>query len=164
MDNNLQKLRELTKKLLDMDMLEVRGDDFYKTVARLAKIQPEAGYDLLDNAAIGVHLVDGNGMILWANAFELEALDYKPHEYFGKSITDFHLDPDVIEHILKTLVGGGMLDAYPARLKASNGDVAYVLINSNVYTKDEKFVHTRCFTMQISKSTYDSLRKDGGNA
>ena len=157
MSENLNKLRELTEKL---SKIPRKNTEFYDTVSKLSKISPEDGYELLDNAAIGVHLVDKKGTILWANVFELNTLKYSPDEYFGKSIVDFHLDSNIIKDILNTLAGGGRLDAYPARLKAKDGSIVYVLINSNVFTKDKDFIHTRCFTIQISKSTYSSLKNE----
>ena len=115
---------------------------------------------ILDNASIGVHLVNGKGEILWANNYKLHFLGYKDYEYFGKSITDFHVDQDVIERILAILTGGGMLQAYPARLLAKDSNIKHVLINSNVYSDNDQFIHTRCFTTEISEIVYSQLRAE----
>jgi hypothetical protein len=37
--------------------------------------------DYLDNAAIGLHRVDGNAMILWANPADYEPIGYTADEY-----------------------------------------------------------------------------------
>ncbi len=122
------------------------------------KSEWEGGEELLKNASLGVHLVDETGMILWANETELEFLGYSKEEYFGKNITEFHEDEYVIESILGILTGGGMLNAYPARLRAKDGSTKCVLINSNTYRESGKFLHTRCFTTGISEAVYDQLR------
>jgi hypothetical protein len=119
-DTGLARLKGLSRELTKLPR---SGDDFRQTVARLAQLAPEPGYDLLNNAAIGVHLVGPDGTILWANECELKTLGYAPLSYFGKSITEFHMDADVIRHILTSLSCGENLDAYPARLKAADGSV-----------------------------------------
>jgi PAS domain S-box-containing protein len=65
--------------------------------------------DYLDNAAIGLHWVDGNTTILWANPSDYEPLGYTADEYIGHSITEFHADPDVINDILTRLLAGETL-------------------------------------------------------
>ena len=126
----------------------------------MGALRRENWEEFLENSTIGVHLVSADGIILWANKTELEFLGYKPEEYFGKSITEFHQDQEVIEQILSILTGGGSLRTYPAKLKASDGSTKFVLINSNVYEKDGEFVHTRCFTTGISILVYEQLRKE----
>lgn len=157
-DEDLDELDALLEKISlhskRIKKLPKNSSAYYRAVADMAKISPEPGYRLLDNAAIGVHLVNPDGEILWANKCELKSLGYEPHEYFGKSINEFHMDDDVIGHILETLTSGYHLDSYPARLKMSNGEIAYVLINSNVFVKNAKFIHTRCFTIKINKAVY----------
>jgi len=120
--------------------------------------------DFLNNSTIGVHLVRADGRIQWANTPELDFLGYSAEEYVGKHISEFHVDPEVITKILAILGGGGMLNAYPARLRARNGTIKHVLINSNVYRVEGDFVHTRCFTTAISEQVHNVLRielKDG---
>lgn len=123
-------------------------------------MKQENWQELLNNAQLGVHLVSGEGIILWANDCELAALGYTRDEYIGKSITDFHVDQDVISKILEILTGGGHLSAYPARLKAKDGSTHHVLINSNVYFEEGSFCHTRCFTTEISSPVYEVLRAE----
>ncbi|XXY85466.1 PAS domain-containing protein [Sorangium sp. So ce296] len=110
--------------------------------------------DFLDNASLGVHLIDAGGKILWANKLELELLGYAPHEYIGRRFAEFHVDRDAIDHILAALAGAGRLLSYPARLRAKDGSVKHVLINSNAFRRDGRFVHTRCFTTCISEAAY----------
>lgn len=116
--------------------------------------------EFLNNSTVGVHLVNGEGKIIWANDTELNLLGYHRDEYTGQHIRTFHADQDVINTILNLLSSGEALSTYPAQLKAKDGSIKYVLINSNVYYKDNTFIHTRCFTSEISQSIYTHLRTE----
>ncbi|MBV9080953.1 MAG: PAS domain S-box protein [Elusimicrobia bacterium] len=107
--------------------------------------------DFLENGSIGLHWVDGNGITLWANQSELDLLGYTREEYVGKPIADFHADKRVIADILRRLAANETLIDYEARLIHKDGSTRNVLINSNVFRKDGKFVHTRCFTRDITE-------------
>lgn len=106
--------------------------------------------DFLDNASEGIHLVGADGKILWANRAELALLGYAPEEYFGHHISEFHLDADAIGTILERLTRGEELRGIEARMRAKDGSVRHVLLSSNVYRRDGEFVHTRCFTRDIT--------------
>ena len=107
-------------------------------------------YDFIENGSIGLHWVGADGIIHWANQSELDLLGYAREEYIGKSIVDFHVDRPVIEDILGRLARNETLRDYEARLRCKNGDVKTVLINSSVLWQDGRFVHTRCFTRDIT--------------
>jgi PAS domain S-box-containing protein len=107
--------------------------------------------DFLENGSIPLHWVDGNGIIVWANQAELDALGYTRDEYIGRSIKDFHADEPVINDILTRLVNKETLRNYEARLKCKDGSIRHVLINSNVRWKGDKFVHTRCFSRDVTE-------------
>lgn len=102
--------------------------------------------DYFDNGAIGLHWVGGDGTILRANRADYELLGYSADEYIGRHIAEFHADPDVIDDILSRLTRGETLKNYEARLRAKDGSIRHVLIDSNVLERDGEFVHTRCFT------------------
>ena len=104
----------------------------------------------LDHAAEGLHFVGPDGTILWANQTELDLLGYSREEYIGHNITEFHVDAPVIEDILARLTRGETLLNYEARLRRKDGSVRFVQINSNVLWRDDEFLHTRCFTRDIT--------------
>jgi two-component system sensor histidine kinase VicK len=106
--------------------------------------------DFLENASVPLHWVNGSGIIIWANKAELELLGYSSEEYIGKHISNFHSDPKTIEDILVRLVRKETLKNYKSYLKARNGTLIPVIINSNVRWEGNRFVHTRCFTRDIS--------------
>ena len=107
--------------------------------------------DFFEKATVGLHWVGPDGIILRANQTELDMLGYSREEYVGRHVADFHADPDVAGDILRCLATGEVLREYPARLRCKDGSIKYVLINSNVLWEDGKFIHTRCFTRDITE-------------
>src|SRR5687768_4897012 len=106
--------------------------------------------DFLDNAAEGIHWVGPVGAILWANRAELDMLGYAADEYVGRNIVEFHVDRDVINDMLIRLTRGETLREHEARMRHKDGSVRHVLVNSNVYRENGEFIHTRCFTRDIT--------------
>jgi PAS domain S-box-containing protein len=117
--------------------------------------------DFVENASVGLHWVGADGTILWANQAELDLLGYSGEEYIGRKITEFHADQNVIEDILHRLTNRETLHNYEARLLCRDGSVRHVLINSNVMWEEDKFIHTRCFTRDITerKQVEEELHK-----
>jgi PAS domain S-box-containing protein len=107
--------------------------------------------DVLENATIAIHSVDEHGIILWANRAELEMLGYDRDDYVGRSIADFHVDRAVVADMLARLAGGEDLRDREVRLRAKDGSIKHALVNSSVYRKDGRFVHTRAFTLDITQ-------------
>jgi two-component system sensor histidine kinase VicK len=107
--------------------------------------------DFIENASIPLHAVNGSGIIIWANNAELDLLGYSKAEYVGSHVSHFHANKTAIEDILTRLTNRETLINYPAQLKCKNGDIKSVLLNSNVLWKNDEFIHTRCFTRDISE-------------
>ena len=107
--------------------------------------------DFFENAAVGLHWVGPAGDVLRVNQTELDLLGYSREEYVGRHISDFHADKPVIEDILKRLSCGEHLRGYEARLRCKDGSIRHVLISSNVLWENGKFIHTRCFTRDVSE-------------
>jgi PAS domain S-box-containing protein len=107
--------------------------------------------DFFENAAIGLHWVGPDGTVLRVNQAELDMLGYTREEYVGHSITEFHVDQNAIRDILSRLQAGEVLQNYEARLRCKDGGIRFVRINSSVYREDGQFVHTRCFTRDITE-------------
>ena len=106
--------------------------------------------DYVDNASIGLHWVDAKGIIKWANQAELKMLGYTAEEYIGRHITEFHAAREKIEDILSRLARNETLNQYEAELRCKDGTVKTVHISSSVYRENGKFVHTRCFTVDVT--------------
>ena len=107
--------------------------------------------NFLETALIGLHRVGPDGMILWANAAEMEMLGYRPEEYIGHHIAEFHADETAINEVLGTLGRGDKLYEYEARLRCKDGSIKYVVIDSSVLWEEGRFVHTQCFTRDITR-------------
>jgi PAS domain S-box-containing protein len=106
--------------------------------------------DFVENASTAMHWVGPDGIILWANRAEMEMLGVTSEEYIGHHIAEFHADKPVIDDILGRLAKAETLRNYEARLRCKDGSLREVLINSNVLWEDDKFVHTRCVTRDIT--------------
>jgi PAS domain S-box-containing protein len=106
--------------------------------------------DFVETSTISLHWVGADGTILWANQAELDLLGYANEEYIGRNISEFHADEAVINDILACLSRGETLRDHPARLRHRDGSIRHVLINSSVLFEDGKFIHTRCFTRDIT--------------
>jgi signal transduction histidine kinase/ActR/RegA family two-component response regulator len=78
-------------------------------------------------------------------------LGYTAEEYIGHHVAEFHADSYAITDILGRLQRGEVLHEYRARLKCRDGSIKQVLIDSSVLWKDGEFVHTRCFTRDITE-------------
>ena len=110
--------------------------------------------ECLNHAAEGLHWVGPDGTILWANQTELDLLGYTHDEYIGHNIAEFHADEPVIEDMLIRLRRGETLLDYEARLRRKDGSIRYVLVNSNVLWRGNEFLHTRCFTRDVTDRRY----------
>jgi PAS domain S-box-containing protein len=144
--------------MTDLEILQAELEKYRWRKAELETKVVELS-DFIENASIPLHWVDENGIIIWANQAELDVLGYSYDEYVGRPIADFHVDDAVISDILTRLIGNETLNNYPARLKTKDDSVRHVLISSNVYRKDGKFIHTRCFTKDITDIKKEQERK-----
>ncbi|MEO7775478.1 MAG: PAS domain S-box protein [Steroidobacteraceae bacterium] len=106
--------------------------------------------DFFENAAVGLHWVGPDGIVIRVNQTELDLLGYTREEYVGRHIAEFHADSHVIDDILDKLSRGQTLEGYQAQLRCKDGSIKHVLISSNVLWEDGNFIHTRCFTRDIS--------------
>lgn len=108
--------------------------------------------DFIENAVVPMHWVASDGTITWANQAELEMLGYAKEEYIGRSIVEFHADRPVINELLRRLSNNEAVQNYQARLRCKDGSICDVLIDSNVSWRNEEFIHTSCFTRNVTES------------
>jgi PAS domain S-box-containing protein len=107
--------------------------------------------DYFENASICIHWVNGDGIIVWANPAELKLLGYTEDEYIGRHISEFHANKSAIDDIMNRLIHKQRIDNYDADLLCKDGSIRYVTINSTGLWEGERFVHTRCFTVDITE-------------
>ena len=115
--------------------------------------------DYVNNANVGLHWVDANGHIKWANKAELNLLGYTEEEYIGRHISEFHVNQDKITDILSRLGRNETLSQYQTQLRCKDGSIKTVHINSSVYREEGKFIHSRCFTVDVTRQMelFDAL-------
>jgi PAS domain S-box-containing protein len=116
----------------------------------LARSEQELS-DFFDSAAIALHWVGPDGRILRVNQAELDMLGYAREEYVGRHIAEFHVEQAVIEGILARLRNGQTIHEHPARMRCKDGSIRDVLIYSSVLFANGEFVHTRCFTYDVTE-------------
>lgn len=108
--------------------------------------------DFLNNAQYCIHIVSAEGIIMWANKYELDFLGYTEEEYFNKPITNFHNESTKINDILNRLTSEETLKNYEATLIHKSGRIIPVSICSNMYKKNNHVIHTRCFTSDLTQA------------
>ena len=106
--------------------------------------------DFMQYGALGLHIVDRNGIILWANEAELNAMGYSKDEYIGKSIREFHVDEEKIDYILSVLTSGGKLSGYISPVRCKDGHVEQMAITSSMRRVDGEVTTSRCFSVCVS--------------
>jgi PAS domain S-box-containing protein len=106
--------------------------------------------DFFENASVGLHWAGPDGTILRVNRAELDLLGYEREDYVGHRISEFHVDQAVIADILERLRAGEVLRDREVRMRCRNGEIKHVLLDSSVLWKDGEFIHTRCFTRDLS--------------
>jgi len=147
---------EMATALFVLASVVVFGVIIFRTAVILNRVDQarkkdhEQLQDFVENAVVGLHWVGPDGTILWANPAELKLLGYTAAEYIGHNITEFHADSEVICDILERLSCHQKLNGYPARLKCKDGSIKHVVIHSSVLFEEDKFVHTRCFTFDVT--------------
>ena len=107
--------------------------------------------DFFDNASVGLHWGGPDGTIVRVNRAELSLLGYTEDEYVGRHVSAFHADEAVITDILHRLHAGEQLRDHPARMLAKDGSIKHVMIDASVMWDGGKFIHTRCFTRDVTE-------------
>ena len=150
LDDPDDRLREIARLQQRAQSLEAEIAERERAEATSIRTRRELD-DFFENAVVGLHSVDASGRILWANQAELELLGYTREEYVGHHITEFHADRATIDDILFRLTGREELHGYEARLRCKDGSIKHVQISSNVLWDGDQFVHTRCFTRDVTE-------------
>jgi len=108
--------------------------------------------EFVENARVPIHWVGPDGRILWANRAELELLGYSREKYVGSHICQHHSDRKVCDDILARLLRSEEVHDYEAKLRCKDGSFREVLISSSAYCEGDRFIHSRCFTRDITES------------
>ncbi|WP_169720100.1 PAS domain S-box protein [Dyadobacter alkalitolerans] len=121
-----------------------------KAASKALQKEADEMQDYLENATIGLHWVGADGIIKWANRAEMDMLGYSKEEYVGHHISEFHAHAHKIDDILTRLNADEALNQYESELVCKDGSIRTVHISSSVYRIDGQFIHTRCFTVDVT--------------
>jgi two-component system cell cycle sensor histidine kinase/response regulator CckA len=138
----LAELAELDE--LEAELARLRAD------LAIARDQERELADFFDNAPMPLHCVGPDGTILRANRAELDLLGYSPQEYVGHHVAEFYLDPSLAHTLLGRLLIGETVRDFHARIRCKDGSVRTVLIDSSSLWEKGRFIHSRCFTRDVS--------------
>lgn len=146
---------ERTFTVDERKLLEAFAGQVAESLARVrAADEPNRARPALDDffgtASIGLHAVAPDGTLLWANEADCRLVGLPLAEYVGRNIADFHVDRANVEDILAQLAQGQRILNRPATLRAKDGSLRHVLIDSSGYFEQGKLVHTRCFTRDVT--------------
>eukprot|EP00656_Telonema_subtile_P014822 TRINITY_DN1766_c0_g1_i4.p1 TRINITY_DN1766_c0_g1~~TRINITY_DN1766_c0_g1_i4.p1 ORF type:complete len:679 (-),score=123.41 TRINITY_DN1766_c0_g1_i4:328-2364(-) len=111
-------------------------------------------------AQVGLHVVDTQGVIRWANKTEMDLLGYTEEEYIGQPVTKFHADEGKVGEILDLLLSGQKVVNYIAPLRCKDGHIEYVEINSSMKKVDGKVSTTRCFSAVVTDKVLAAEAKE----
>ncbi len=124
--------------------------DHKKSEEELRRSQNELA-DFIENANVGLHWASADGTITWANKAELDLVGYEREEYIGKNIYEFHADRTAIDAIFQKLLNHETVENYEAQVRTKDGSIKHVLISASVLWENDCFVHTRCFTRDVTE-------------
>ncbi|HRG38735.1 MAG TPA: PAS domain S-box protein [Bacteroidia bacterium] len=133
----------------DSSTLENKLADKEKQLQEM-KSKLEKVTDFIENATVPLHWVNDKGIIIWANQAELNLLGYTSEEYIGQSIVQFHKDKKGIKDLLARLRNNEIIQNHIAQLITKDGRLKDVLISSSSLFQNGEFIHTRCFTRDVS--------------
>ena len=136
---------------VERELREAEGRQTRRQVEESLRRSEQELSDFFDHASVGLRWDGPDGTIVRVNDAELAMLGYARGEYLGHSIMEFFVDEGVANNLLKRLHAGQTLNDYEARLRCKNGAVKEVLINANVLWDHGRFVHSRCFTRDVTE-------------
>ena len=105
--------------------------------------------DFIETSTISLHWVGADGTICGRIRRGSISSGMPAMNTLAGTSSSFTRIP-VISDILACLSRGETLRDCPARLRHRDGSIRHVLINSSVLFEDGKFIHTRCFTRDVT--------------
>ncbi len=140
-DDQLHVILQLQREAADFEALSLE---------RVLSRREHELSDFIENAVEPMHKLGPTGVILWANKAELDLFGYGSGQFVGHLVTEFHADGEDSAALLAKLLRGDTLRDYPVRLRCKDGALKHVLMYSNPLWQDDKLVHTRCTTRDVT--------------
>ncbi len=89
--------------------------------------------------------------IVRANPAELDLVGYGRDEYVGRDVRQFHVDPQIVDDVLRRLRAGESVRNVETRLRHRNGSIRYALLSANARLENGQLVHARCVTRDVTE-------------
>ena len=117
--------------------------------------------DFMEVATVGLQWLAEDGTILWANRSLADLLGCRPEKCVGRKFQEFMEAPEVAQEVLLRLAGNERLKNHELRLRSIDGSPRTVLLDADVFWREGKFVHARCFVRDITarKNMEEALRR-----
>ena len=77
--------------------------------------------DFLENAIVGLHRIDAEGRVMWANRAELDMLGYAPEEFIGQPVANFVVQPGQAAALLVRVKSGESLRDEHVQMRCKDG-------------------------------------------
>ena len=107
--------------------------------------------DFFENGAIGVHWIDGDGIVVRANQAQLDLLGHSSEAFIGQPIRRFCVSPETFDDMLQRATAGETLRNREVRLLASDGSIRHVLMTCDAVFSAGAFQNLRCFTVDVTE-------------
>jgi PAS domain S-box-containing protein len=107
--------------------------------------------EFFNNATEAIHWMSPEGEIFRANEAELRMMGYPAEAYIGRNVMEFHVDRSNIDELLARLKAGETVENFRSRLRHKSGTVLEVTLSASGYFVDGQFIHSRCFTRDITE-------------
>ena len=107
--------------------------------------------DFFAEAPLGLLWVAPEGRVVRVNQAELDLLGRTGNEVFGHHVSELHADAQAAQDLLNRLAKGETVQHHRARLRHKDGSRREVLIDANGLWDNERLVHSRWFTRDITR-------------
>jgi PAS domain S-box-containing protein len=111
----------------------------------------ESLQSFLANSPVGIHVVNDKGIIAFANKAELNLFGYEEDEYIGHPLKKFFHDAELFDKLHLKLKSEGSLKNQQAKIICKDGSLKDIMISCNLFSEDEKVIHSRCFSRDITE-------------
>jgi PAS domain S-box-containing protein len=146
-EDRLRVITQLQQKATALDAESAERKALEKSLYR----REQELSDFFENAVEGLHKVDADGRILWANRAQLDLLGYPVEEYVGRNVADFYVHRKVADDMSARLLRGESLLNYPVELRCKDGSIKHTLIHSNGLWEEGKLVYSRWFIRDVTE-------------
>ena len=117
--------------------------------------------DFMEAATIGLQWLARDGTILWANPSMADLLGCRPEECVHRKFQDFMADAAAAQEVFQRLASNERLKNHEIRLRSLDGSIKTVLLDADVFWREGRFIHSRCFVRNITtrKNMEEALRR-----